>query len=114
MTWDFEIANPVKESINVPTSNTCSGDWYLEAYRIRKHKLGGYSAFVQAGNRSAGGSRTFFIPASYFKQIWDDFLDKYLELVPPALSIQTGQTGQTSKTPLALKNSSASKFYYGR
>ena len=58
-----------------------SGGWYLEDYRFQKHKLGGYSTFVQAGNRSAGGSRTFFIPASYFKLPWDEFLDKYLQLV---------------------------------
>lgn len=81
--WELERANPVKETIDVPTTNRCSGDWFLEVYRIQKHELGGYSAFVQAGNRSAGGSRTFFIPASYFKLPWEEFLDKYLELVNP-------------------------------
>ena len=81
--WELERANPVKETIDVPTANTCRGDWYLECYRIRKHELGGYSAYVTAGNRSAGGSRTFFIPASYFKLPWEEFLDKYLDLVPP-------------------------------
>ncbi|MBR4381248.1 MAG: hypothetical protein IKP48_08330 [Bacteroidaceae bacterium] len=81
--WELEAANPVKESINVPSSTRCSHDWFLEIYRIQKHELGGYSAYVQAGNRSAGGSRTFFIPASYFKLSWEEFLDKYMELVPP-------------------------------
>ena len=81
--WELERANPVKEKIDVPATNRCSGDWFLEIYRIQKHELGGYSAYVQAGNRSAGGSRTFFIPASYFKLSWEEFLDKYLELVPP-------------------------------
>ena len=81
--WYLEDANPVKEFINVPATNTCSGDWYLEIYRIQKHELGGYSAYVQAGNRSAGGSRTFFIPASYHKLSWEEFLDKYLDLVSP-------------------------------
>jgi hypothetical protein len=81
--WDLERANPVKESIDVPSSSKCSGGWYLEIYRIQKHKLGGYSAYVQAGNRSAGGSRTFFIPGSYFKLSWEEFLDKYMDLVPP-------------------------------
>ena len=81
--WELERANPVKETIDVPTANTCRGDWYLECYRIRKHELGGFSAYVTAGNRSAGGSRTFFIPASYFKLPWEEFLDKYLDLVPP-------------------------------
>ena len=81
--WELEHANPVKETIDVPATNTCSGDWYLEIYRIQKHEQGGYSAHVQAGNRSAGGSRTFFIPASYLKLPWEEFLDKYLELVSP-------------------------------
>ncbi len=81
--WELERANPVKEYINVPSSSKCWGDWFLETYRIQKHELGGYSAYVQAGNRSAGGSRTFFIPASYLKLPWEEFLDKYLELVSP-------------------------------
>ncbi len=81
--WELERANPVKETIDVPATRKCSGDWYLEIYRIQKHELGGYSAYVQAGNRSAGGSRTFFIPASYLKLPWEEFLDKYLELVSP-------------------------------
>lgn len=81
--WELEHANPVKEYINVPATCTYSGDWYLEIYRIRKHELGGYSAYVQAGNRSAGGSRTFFIPVSYLQLPWEEFLDKYLDLVSP-------------------------------
>ena len=81
--WELQRANPVKEYIDVQASNTCSGDWFLECYRIQKHELGGYSAYITAGNRSAGGSRTIFIPASYFKLPWDEFLDKYLSLVSP-------------------------------
>ena len=81
--WELNRANPVKESIDVEASNRCSGDWYLERYRIQKHQLGGYSAYVTAGNRSAGGSKTVFIPASYFKLPWEEFLDKYLDLVIP-------------------------------
>ena len=79
----IEYENPVVETFNVPASCTYSDDWYLEIYRIQKHQLGGYSAYVQAGNRSAGGSRTFFIPPAYFKLPWEEFLDKYLDLVPP-------------------------------
>ena len=56
--------------------------WYLERYEFNEHKLGGYSAFVQAGDRVAGGSRTFFIPDSYMKGTYEEFLDKYCELVP--------------------------------
>ena len=81
--WSALQVNPVKESIKVPSKRKCSGDWYLEIYRIQKHELGGYSAYVQAGNRSAGGSRTFFIPQAYLELPWEEFLDKYLELVPP-------------------------------
>ena len=80
----IEGENPVTETFNVPSSyGGNSRDWYLEIYRFQKHKLGGYSAFVQAGNRSAGGSRTFFIPPAYFELPWEEFLDKYLDLVPP-------------------------------
>ena len=81
--WELQRANPVKERIDVEATNGCLGDWYLECYRIQKHQLGGYSAYITAGNRSAGGSRTIFIPASYFKLPWDEFLDKYLDLVSP-------------------------------
>ena len=81
--WELGRANPVKECIDVEATNGCCGDWYLESYQIRKHQLGGYSAHITAGNRSAGGSRTIFIPASYFKLTWDEFLDKYLNLVSP-------------------------------
>lgn len=81
--WSALQVNPVKESIKVPSKRKCICDWYLEIYRIQKHELGGYSAYVQAGNRSAGGSRTFFIPQAYFELPWEEFLDKYLELVPP-------------------------------
>ena len=81
--WVLEQANPVDAMLDVPSSCRCSGDWYLEIYRIQKHEKGGFSAYVQAGNRSAGGSRTFFIPASYLQTPWEAFLDKYLELVSP-------------------------------
>ena len=81
--WELERANPVKECIDVEASDRCSGDWFLECYQIRKHEKGGYSVYVTAGNRSAGGSKTVFIPASYFKLSWEEFLDKYLGLATP-------------------------------
>ena len=87
--WELEHANPVKEALDVQASCRCSGDWNLEIYRIQKHKLGGYSAYVQAGNRSAGGSRTFFIPSSYLQLPWEEFLDKYLDLVPSSFFYAT-------------------------
>lgn len=79
----IEDENPVTENFKVEASRRCSGDWGLEIYQIRKHQLGGFSTYVQAGNRSAGASRTFFIPPAFFKLPWEEFLDKYLELVPP-------------------------------
>lgn len=79
----IETENPVTETFDVPVKCGFDGGWYLEIYRLQKHQLGGFSAFVQAGNRSAGGSRTFFIPPAYFKLSWEEFLDKYLETVPP-------------------------------
>ena len=56
------------------------GDDY---HQIQKHEKGGYSVYVTAGNRSAGGSKTVFIPVSYFKLSWEEFLDKYLDLATP-------------------------------
>ena len=80
----IEDANPVKEIFKIPLE--CGIDahgWTLEIYQFRSHKLGGYSSYVQAGNRSTGGSREFFIPPSYMKGNFDKFLEKYEELVPP-------------------------------
>ena len=87
--WDQEYAiqdyNKVKDIFVVPgqEGKVLTG-WHLEAYEFRKHELGGYSVFCQAGDRVTGGSRTFFIPPSYFEGDYDEFLDQYIELVPPA------------------------------
>ena len=79
----IEDANEVIGSINVrPNGIGTIAGWYLEDYQFRKHRLGGYSSCVTAGNRSAGASRTFFIPEDYFKGTYEEFLDKYCELVP--------------------------------
>ena len=78
-----EYANPIKDTFKVPIKCGINiNGWYLERYEFNKHSLGGYSAFVQAGDRTTGGSRTFFIPPSYFKENFLDFLDKYSKLVP--------------------------------
>ena len=77
--------NEIKEVFVVPgQSGKSVHDWHLENYEFRKHKLGGYSVFCQAGDRVTGGSRTFFIPPSYFAGTYEEFLDKYIELVPPS------------------------------
>lgn len=76
--------NPVKDTLEVDLPRgLVIRDWYMERYAFRSHEKGGYSVYLQGGNRSAGGSRTIFIPPAYFKLSWQEFLDKYVELVPP-------------------------------
>ena len=83
--WKIEDANPVLEVYVVPgQEGKCNHGWYLERYEFRKHDYGCYSVFCQAGDRTTGGSRTFFIPPDYFRGSYDEFLDKYIELVPPS------------------------------
>ena len=83
--YAVEEANPVKEVFKVPgQSGKILHDWHLENYEFRSHVLGGYSVFCQAGDRVTGGSRTFFIPNDYFKGDYNEFLDKYIKLVPPS------------------------------
>ena len=79
----IEDANEVKDVYKVPIEpGTIISGWYLERYEFRSHELGGYSALVQAGDRVTGGTRTFFIPPKFFEGTYDEFLDKYIELVP--------------------------------
>ncbi|MBR0137846.1 MAG: hypothetical protein IJM15_05500 [Erysipelotrichaceae bacterium] len=78
----IEDANMIVDTFEVPHYGIEIAGWYLESYQFRKHALGGYSAFVQAGNRSTGGSRTFFIPPHYMEGTFSEFLDLYCELVP--------------------------------
>ncbi len=87
--WDQEDKiqqyNRVKDVFVVPgQSGKILHDWHLENYEFRIHELGGYSVFTQAGDRVTGGSRTFFIPPSFFEGDYDAFLDKYIKLVPPS------------------------------
>ena len=42
---------------------------------------------VQAGNRCTGGNRVFFIPPSLLKGSYEDFLDKYNEMVPGCFGV---------------------------
>lgn len=56
--------------------------WYIERYEFNKHESGDYSAFVQAGDRTTGSSRDFFIPPHFFNGTYEEFLDKYQTLVP--------------------------------
>ena len=79
-----ERYNPVKESFFVRPARISSAGWDLEIYKIEKRELGGFSVYIQAGNRTAGASKSFYIPVDYFKLPWEEFLDKYFELAPPS------------------------------
>lgn len=82
--YNIESANEISETyqvrFNLP-EGACNG-WNLERYEFRRHATGDFSAFVQAGDRTAGASRVFFIPRDYFGGSFDEFLDRYCELVP--------------------------------
>ena len=57
--------------------------WHLESYVFYKMKSGDYKVSVTAGDRTAGGSRDFFItPYCFEAKTWEKFLDRYLEIVP--------------------------------
>ncbi len=57
--------------------------WNLERYIFYKLKSGDYKVSVTAGDRVTGGSRTFFITPDCFEaKTYDEFLDRYLEIVP--------------------------------
>ncbi|MDO4489025.1 MAG: hypothetical protein Q4B67_08085 [Eubacteriales bacterium] len=58
------------------------GDWHLERYEFHKHETGDYSVYVQAGNRSTGGGRDFFIPPKFMTGTFEKFLENYGDLVP--------------------------------
>ncbi len=57
--------------------------WNLESYVFCKLKSGDYMVSVTAGNRTTGGSRDFFItPYCFEAKTYEEFLDRYLEIVP--------------------------------
>ena len=84
-----EHNNPVKEvfPLSIPKEVDING-WTLERYEFRKHVLGGVSSMIQAGNRSSGGSREFFLPQSFFEGSFADFLKKYNGMVPVAFRLE--------------------------
>lgn len=76
----IEYANPVKEEFIIDYDGEINlSGWSLEIYSFRRHELGGYSLYVQAGNRSTGGSRTFFINPKYMKYTFEEFLDSFFD-----------------------------------
>ena len=57
--------------------------WNLERYVFYKLKTGDYKVSVTAGDRVTGGSRDFFItPQCFEAKTYEEFLDRYLEIVP--------------------------------
>jgi hypothetical protein len=57
--------------------------WNLERYVFYKMQSGDYKVSVTAGNRTTGGSRDFFItPYCFEAKTYEEFLDRYLEIVP--------------------------------
>ncbi|MBP5779990.1 MAG: hypothetical protein J6X34_02000, partial [Clostridia bacterium] len=57
--------------------------WNLESYVFYKMASGDYKVSVTAGNRTTGGSRDFFItPYCFEAKTYEEFLDRYLEIVP--------------------------------
>ncbi len=57
--------------------------WNLERYVFYKLKSGDYKVSVTAGDRTTGGSRDFFItPHCFEAKTYEEFLDRYLEIVP--------------------------------
>ena len=57
--------------------------WNLESYVFYRLESGDYKVSVTAGDRTAGGSREFFItPYCFEAKTYEQFLERYLEIVP--------------------------------
>ena len=57
--------------------------WNLERYVFHRLRTGDYMVSVTAGDRTTGGSRDFFItPYCFEAKTYEEFLDRYLEIVP--------------------------------
>ena len=76
-------ANPVTAEHPVPFGAVDLHGWGLEKYVVSRLQTGDYKVYVQAGDRTTGGSRTFFVtPYCFEAKDYDEFLDRYLEIVP--------------------------------
>ena len=76
-------ANPVVGMYKVPFKHVDLNGWYLERYEFSKLQSGDYKVYVQAGDRVTGGGREFFItPYCFEAESYEEFLDRYLEIVP--------------------------------
>ena len=76
-------ANPTMASYAPSFGHISLHGWNLESYVFYKLKSGDYKVSVTAGDRVAGGSRDFFItPYCFEAKTYEEFLDRYLEIVP--------------------------------
>lgn len=74
--------NPVVERYELPLKGGITiSDWHLEQYVFCKHKQGNYSSSVTAGNREAGGSRSYYISPTFLEGTFEEFLEKYNDMV---------------------------------
>ena len=86
--WMIENANDVKEVFDVrPDYGVDCHGWCLERFEFRSHVLGGYSAFVQAGDRCTGVSREFFFDQDQMSGTFEEFLQKNGELLSGAFGL---------------------------
>jgi hypothetical protein len=87
MEYEYQEAalqeNPVVAEYAVSFGRVDVNGWGLEKYIIYKLKTGDYKVYVQAGDRTTGGSREFFITPDCFEaKTYGEFLERYLEIVP--------------------------------
>ncbi len=76
-------ANETVASYAPPFGHVSLHGWNLESYVFYRLKSGDYKVSVTAGNRTTGGSREFFITPDCFEaKTYEEFLDRYLEIVP--------------------------------
>jgi len=76
-------ANQIVASYEPPFGHISLHGWNLERYIFYKLKSGDYKVSVTAGDRTTGGSRDFFItPRCFETKTYEEFLDRYLEIVP--------------------------------
>ncbi len=75
--------NPPVAEYPVPFGHIEIYGWNLEKYVFSRLKTGDYKVTVQAGDRVTGGTREFFITPDCFEVgTYEEFLDRYLEIVP--------------------------------
>ena len=76
-------ANKTVATYAVPHGHVELHGWNLESYVFHKLKSGDYKVSVTAGDRTTGGSRDFFVtPGCFEAKTYEEFLDRYLEIVP--------------------------------